>query len=197
MNDFFRRNHDEVARDLLGRAVQLGDRLFHVFGAKGFPKERNDGLYERVTTMEPGGVFCPRYRNSELLLVACLSGGQIGGCVLIDGIEFIGGGPVNGAGRVTQALGINTHGLTGTITSNGEVFQLVLDGADPPPPMAPPPVKKDGTVSEAEVQRRMPLIIKAYLKRRKADDKLTFEAFLAECFACKTPRELGMKLNDA
>lgn len=194
---FFRRNYEELARKLLGQRVQIDGRWFFILGAKGFPKEENSGLYEPVTTMEPGAVFCPRYRNSCLLLVACLSEGQIGGCVLINAIQFDGSAPLNGAGRVTKALGIDTHELTGTLVPNGELLQLLLNGADPPPPVVLPTVKATGTISHAEIEKRMPLIIKVYLKRFKADATLKFETFLAECFAYASPRALGVMLNDA
>lgn len=205
-DDFFRHEYGDLAKNLIGRKVRLVDgTVFYILDAKGFPKEENDGLYKGVLDMAPGGIFCPKSHNNCLLLVACLSNGSIGGCVLVKGIEFADGRTVEGSGRSSSALGIVTHGTTGMMYERGGELALTLNGAEPPQ-METAPSRQTGSITDADIRERMAKITKAYLALRKKGDskkpesdeeKLTFEVFLKRCYACKNTRELGMMLNDA
>jgi hypothetical protein len=152
--------------------------------------------------MAPGGVFCPKHHNNCIVLVACLSDGTIGGCVLLKAIEFADGRVVDGSGRSGSALGIVTHGTIGTVYEHNGELALCLNGAEPPK-MEAPPVRQTGSITDADIRERMTRITKAYLAIRKkaakqtSDEKLTFEAFLKQCYAYKNTRELGMMLSDA
>ncbi len=193
---FFRREHDVLAKDLLGRKVKLDATFFYILEAEGYPAEKNGGLYEPVMKMSPGGIFCPKYHNHCLLLIACLSSGSIGGCVLVRAIERADGRMIKRPGLVAQDLGIEDHGVTGTMHERDGVLGLGLNGANPPT-IEPVTTSAPTGVSQAEIQSRMGKIMKVYQERRKADTALTFEVFLKQCFACKTPRALGLMLNES
>ena len=202
---FFRQEYGDLAKNLIGRKVRLADTSFYILAAKGFPKEENGGLYEAVTEMSPGGIYCPKSHNDCLVLVACHSNDSIGGCVLVKAIEFADGRVIDGPGRSGRALGIVTHGTTGTMYEHDGELALALNGAEPPQ-MEASPSRQTGSITDVDIRERMAKITKAYLALRKKEgakkpgsdeEKLTFEVFLKRCYACKNTRELGMMLNDA
>lgn len=124
MSAFFQENFLRAAKEAVGKKIKVGAKEAEVLEAQGFSRRENDTpLYTPILSMQPGQVYCPRYRGAILFLVAC----RDGGCALIKKIS-INGTVHKGPGKVSEALGLTEHGQSGTLTeSRGLLILRILN----------------------------------------------------------------------
>ncbi|MDD5438037.1 MAG: hypothetical protein PHC70_02745 [Patescibacteria group bacterium] len=126
MNAFFHQNFVSAAKSAVGKKIRIGGLEAEILEAKGYSRSDNDTpLYSPIISMQPGGVYLPRYRGGILFLIACRDGMDAGGCILVKKIS-INGDVFNGPGRVSEALGCTTHGQSGRLTESKGTFVLKL-----------------------------------------------------------------------
>lgn len=117
-----------VADQLFGKHMVVGGKTVTIRNTQGFLREEGmRSLYEPMLTMEPGEVYCPKFAQSVLLVIATLDDGEKGGRVLIREIEHE-GKVITGPGNVSKFLGIqvaNMHGVARWV--NQETFQIDWD----------------------------------------------------------------------
>ncbi len=114
MDNFFDRRVDRVAEELVGRSIMCRGHQGTILRVEGFARQDNINRYAPVITMQPGEVYCGiSYGYIMLLLVTA-----DGGCVLIRGARIDGvlynDPPKGRPGKVSSALGLTEHGITGT-----------------------------------------------------------------------------------
>lgn len=118
--------YKQAAKSLVGQKLVVGNREAEIVSAKGYSrKENEDPLYAPILDLEPGQVYCPRFRGAILLLIACNDGVSRGGCILVKEVR-IGDEIHKGPGRVTAALGITEHGTTGAIKASRDKLCLKM-----------------------------------------------------------------------
>ena len=177
----FDASYEKQSALLRGKILRMGQRVFTINVAEGYARSENEkGIYKPIVGMAPGTVYCPRSRNTILFLIACFDGQGIGGCVLIRELLSPERGVISKPGNVSAALGITVAKTTGRIVElpSGEL-RLDLDGAQDEPTVEAVETQPKGEpgISQAAIQRLMPLISAAFAKRM---DGVTFQAFLEE-----------------
>jgi DNA-3-methyladenine glycosylase len=117
---FYRRHAVQVARDLLGKILTLGDASGRIVETEAYLSEDDAAAHSaRGITPRTQVIFGPPghayvyfiYGMYDCLNIVCEPEG-VAGCVLIRALEPVSGlkGLANGPGKLTRALGINrTH----------------------------------------------------------------------------------------
>jgi 3-methyladenine DNA glycosylase Mpg len=129
MNEkFWQEDPKEVAQKLLGKTMVFKNTRGIILKAEGFRRKTNTGIYKPIAEMAPGGVYCPRVRNSIIILIATFDNGRPGGCVLIKAAK-IKNEVYNGPGKVAEQMGIVEPRSTGQAKwIDKDTFAIHLDG---------------------------------------------------------------------
>ena len=193
---FWRQQPQTVAQAMLGKLLVVGETEGWVLRTEGSPRAKNaTGIYKPMLEMAPGDVYCPRTRNSILLLIVTQDGVDIGGCVLIRSAE-IGGTTFDGPGKVTEAFGITVPRVSGT-AEIGEDDDTVLvhlgtSRAKDQPKPSRPRLRAYAAIGWETVRRNMPRIAKCFLSQPLG----RFEDFLERILeGCTSEMELLKRLR--
>lgn len=167
----------DAAHGLLGKTLIVGNYEATVLVADGYPRSENttNGLYGPILEAVPGTVYCPRHRNSVLLLIATHDQGEPGGCVLIRAAE-VQGVIYRGPGRVSERLELREHGTTGVASSIDEDTFLVKFGEKTVHTPRTSSASRGNQLGKATLAELMPFIVARYLK--VSPEGVTFQDFL-------------------
>ncbi len=173
----------QVAKALLGKCIEINGQFIWVLEARGYGRDENatDGLYRPMLDMPAGAVYCPKRRNSVLLLLVVEYEGASGHCVLVRKAEM-GGVVYDGPGKLTQALGLDTHAMRGEIKWVGEDHAVVtftdVPAARPAKQRSeerPRPRQVSGIGKEG-LKKLMPTIARAFM--RAGEEGQAFQDFV-------------------
>lgn len=194
MDEKFWQNVDPtaVARGLLGKVLVLNGVEAIVLAAEGYSKEQNTGIYLPVQSMQPGEVYCPRRRNSLLVLFVT---GE-GGCVLVRTVEVNGVIHV-GPGKSASALGVTQSKMCGNtrwLDEDTIALHFSQTSFEVVPPSTPRPSRSQNGIGEQTLRLLMPDIVQVYMLSHR---KETFEDFLRDILGkCHTEWELRRFLRE-
>lgn len=194
---FWQQNPDVVATQLLGKTVIAGTISADILSAQGYGRKENEsGLYKPILTMQPGQLYCPRQRNSILVLISTFDRGRPGGCILLRAIEKD-SQICEGPGRVSECLGIVHPRTTGSADwVDDDTLWLKLDTGLYPLAQKPKAKKgkreSAGGVTDAELKRLMPQIAARYMETKPP---ARFQDYLNELLLkCKSATELRKQI---
>ncbi len=197
MNEkFFEQEPKAVAQALLGKVMIVGDVKAAILEAKGFRRATNTGIYEPVTQMPAGDVYCPRVRNSIIILLATHDRGQIGGCVLIRVAE-VEAVIYDGPGKVAERMGITVPKTSGKAKwIDEDTFVIGLDSL-PEPVIKKSAGKKPRTgnqIGSKTLADLMPKITEKYMREKPAQSFQDFVNGLLE--SCQNEADLRKRLRE-
>ena len=122
MHKFFQRFPDEVATELIGKTLQVGNRKGVITKVKPqFPKDNENWGDRPIFGPHPVDVYVAEYRGTRLLFLRTGTPG-VDTCVLIDGLETR-SKVCRTPGQVCEALGIKSE-RTGKLHFSGDVVSL-------------------------------------------------------------------------
>lgn len=126
MHSFFDRSPNEVAAEISGKVLRIGDKIAVI--RKALPKTEQDNLpwldSKPLFGEEPVDVYVSSHRGSFLLF---LRTGERNTCVRIEEVALE-GRVVSGPGRVGKALGLTVE-MTGDLAFDGTVLTITWHGA--------------------------------------------------------------------
>lgn len=192
---FWKQDPQPAAQRLLGKLLIVGSTEAWVLRTEGFSRSQNStGIYKPILSMPPGDVYCPRSRNSILLLVVTQDGSDTGGCVLIRAAE-IGGVVFEGPGKVTEALGITearTCGKAELADDDTVVLHLGTSLTTVQPKSMSQRVPAARSLGWAVIRRYMPTIAQKFFKQSVR----SFEEYLGNLLeGCSSEVELLNRLR--
>ena len=122
MHRFFRRSPREVATELEGKTLQVGNRKGIITNVKPqFPKDNENWTDRPIFGPHPVDVYVAEYRGTQLLFLRTGTPGA-NTCVRIDGLETR-SKVCRTPGQVCEALGIKSE-RTGKLHLSGNVVSL-------------------------------------------------------------------------
>ncbi len=193
--DFWeKKNPVAMAAAMVGRCVVVGDVEASVLVSEGYSRAGNDkGTYKPLLQTHPGHIYCATVMGHPLLLIACRSGNELGGCVRIKTIE-VNGEKFTGPKAVAAKLG-----LVSKMTGSGkwvDEFTYVIHPDGLPEPAFVAGTSACATVGNEKIgakfiEQYLTMIVAKYLRECKTRH-IGLHAFINELIT-QSPTKAAFK----